>query len=836
MADNNNNIQVGVNLDSTQLEKEFKQLQSKLKNMRGISPGLTDSPRDMQMKQAFQRSESMHREKLVKIYEKQDKIINDLLKKEKELSKELDGKIKSQEKLNKLQQDYIDNTNKLAQVKQSQQTISKSMCPIGTRYDPTTGQCVPDDGGGGGGGGPGGPPPKGPGYKGKLINPKLFGIPGAVIGAAGSMIGYGTSIAAQEMTKEGRLAGARAGIAGAVGEAATLQQQRRGYEMDFFAQERADAAKASMKKMEAMRLEDKGSILKQTLVGAGAGAATGAVYGAKLGGAAGSVVPAAGTVAGMLLGGTGGGVLGGIGGGVLGFANAMRDERKRSMLFDPEAYKQFVGAGGAEEYKKTLESYKTQNFSKIKAQEYFERNKENMIKMQRAFGLSDEELFGGEESLYKRAARAGFTENEINRSAMGIQQAGGTTKAGKEGAVFAAQMERGLDLTNAASLIGKISSRTGMGGAESKDEVIRMYAEATRIGLDESEVRGLLETSTQMALQSGISADEIQQALQSGLVVQSQKGIQAAQSAFQRIKGKTGQMGGIRGQLAMAEFGSKEMTNLLQEAGGEGTKGFSFKEIGYITSQSVDKISADNDAISGMLLERGIDPNSEQGKKIIAEMRKRSMRSTIKNKGREKALENYRKAQAAVKNASSPEAKAEAEKKLKIAYSKAAQFGAIEEGEAFGGQGTIEQKAETSMTAEGLATGMVGGKAADTEAVKKKMEKDTGRAYDQNLNRASRDFQAELKRLTKQLEEDGGELRASFKRISSSKEIDELLAAMDKLAAAGDLSADAQKAYNKAIQKRQNALDAEESKRIIDDMNPFRTNYVQYGASSDTED
>ena len=90
--------------------------------------------------------------------------------------------------------------------------------------------------------------------------------------------------------------------------------------------------------------------------------------------------------------------------------------------------------------------------------------------------------------------------------------------------------------------------------------------------------------------------------------------------------------------------------------------------------------------------------------------------------------------------------------------------------------------------------------------------------------------------LTKQLEEDGGELRASFKRISSSKEIDELLAAMDKLAAAGDLSADAQKEYNKAIQKRQNTLDAEESKRIIDDMTTFRTNYVQYGASSDTED
>lgn len=823
-------ILIAADVDTAEVTKKLSELQNKLKGMMGAQATLGDSPRDMQMKQAFQRSEGIYRDQMKRKYEEQGKILNDLLKKERELGKELDGKVKNQEKLNQLQQEYLQTTNEIRQAKSNQQNALQNICPPGMRYNPQTKTCDPILPGGGGGPIP---PGGGGGYRGQLFNPKLFGIPGAVIGAAGSMIGYGTNIAAQEMTKEGRQAGARANIASVIGEAATLQQQRRGYEMDFFKQERADAAKASMKKMEAMRLEDKGGILTQTLVGAGAGATYGGVKGAAYGMGAGSIVPGAGTAVGGVIGGTVGAISGGIIGAGTGFANAMLDERKRSMLFDPEAYKQFVGAGGAEEYKKTMESYKAQNFSKIKAQEYFERNKDNMIRMQRAFGLSDEELFGGEESLYQRAARAGFTENEINRSAIGIQQAGGTTRAGIEGGVYAAQMERGLDLTNASSLIGKISGRTGMGGAESKDEIIRMYAEATRIGLDESEVRGLLETSATMALESGVSADEIQQALQSGLMVQSQRGIQAAQGAFERIKGKTGQMGGTRGQFALAEFGSDEMTDILREAGGEGTKGFSFRESAMLVGTSVDEFSSDNKAIRGLLLKRGIDPDSEAGQKVIAKMKQRSMRSTISNKGREGAFENLRKAKERMAGPLSPEAMKEAQDKYDIAVSEAEQFGFVEEGESYGNMDLLQRESYNMQMARGLK-GKVPGKSADTKAVEDRMEDVGGRAFDQSLNRASKDFQAELKRLTKQLEEDGGELRAAFKRISSAREIDELLATMDKLSEAGDLSADVQKAYNKEIQQRVNALNEKEFNDQF--FGSGRSDYVQFGAPDNTGD
>jgi hypothetical protein len=654
-----------VGLDTKEVTKKLSDLQSKLKGMMGAQNNLGDSPRDMQMKQAFQRSEGIYRQKMIKEYESQGKIINEILKQEKELRKELDGKVKDQEKLNKLQQ------------------------------------------------------------------------------------------------------------------------------------------------------------IGQVLAAGGAGAAVGAKWGAGAGMLTGPGAP---------LTATGGAVIGGIGGFAVGaggaFAANMLNDRKRSMLFDPEAYEQFIGAEGAETYKSTMEKYKAENFTKVKAQEYFERNKENMIQMQRAFGLSDEELFGGEESLYNRASRAGFDERTANRSAMGIQQAGGTTRAGVEGAVYAAQMERGLDLTNASQLIGRISGRTGMGGAESKDEVIRMYAEATRIGLDESEVRGLLETSTQMAMESGVSADEIQKALQSGLLVQSQRGIQAAQSAFQRIKGKTGEMGGVRGQFAMAEFGSEEMTEML------GGQELSFKETAMLTGTDVEKISGDNKAIRGLLRERGIDPDSDQGKKIIQEFKRRALRSTVKNKGREEALENLRKAKERMSGPLSPEAKKEAEIDYEKAYSKAAQFGFVEEGESFGRQGLMEQESETMMYAQGLEKGKVPGKPADTKAVEDKMKGVGGRMFDQYMKSAADDFAQEIGRLKDEM----GNLRKAFKEASDSNEIKELMTQMGKLAAAGKLTAESQEAYNKAIKDRQEKIITEDATRANQQFVDQMFNFTQFGAPDNTED
>jgi hypothetical protein len=167
-----------VGLDTKEVTKKLSDLQSKLKGMMGAQNNLGDSPRDMQMKQAFQRSEGIYRQKMIKEYESQGKIINEILKQEKELRKELDGKVKDQEKLNKLQQQYIQLTNQLRDTKDNQQSALQNICPPGMTYNPQTKQCVPDPSGGGGpgGGGFGG----GPGGGGRGMMGKLTGLIGAV--------------------------------------------------------------------------------------------------------------------------------------------------------------------------------------------------------------------------------------------------------------------------------------------------------------------------------------------------------------------------------------------------------------------------------------------------------------------------------------------------------------------------------------------------------------------------------------------------------------------------------------------------------------------------------
>ena len=109
--------------------------------------------------------------------------------------------------------------------------------------------------------------------------------------------------------------------------------------------------------------------------------------------------------------------------------------------------------------------------------------------MQRGFGLSDQDLFMGPESILQRAGRAGYDMDTMTQSMMGIQAGGGPTGVAVRGAQIAAQMQRNLNLTNAPQLMGRISGATGMDEIKSKDEIIRMYAEGTRIGLDTSEVR-----------------------------------------------------------------------------------------------------------------------------------------------------------------------------------------------------------------------------------------------------------------------------------------------------------------------------------------------------------
>ena len=106
------------------------------------------------------------------------------------------------------------------------------------------------------------------------------------------------------------------------------------------------------------------------------------------------------------------------------------------------------------------------------------------LDFQRQTGQSEDEFRG----FLGKVNNAGFSDEQGMGSASGIIGAGGSTRAARGNAGFALQMGRQFDLTNAGQAIGAISGQ--MGSSEmSKEALIKIQAEGTRIGVNQSEFR-----------------------------------------------------------------------------------------------------------------------------------------------------------------------------------------------------------------------------------------------------------------------------------------------------------------------------------------------------------
>ena len=106
------------------------------------------------------------------------------------------------------------------------------------------------------------------------------------------------------------------------------------------------------------------------------------------------------------------------------------------------------------------------------------------LDFQRQTGQSEEQFrqFLGEVNS------AGFQDEQGMQAASAISGAGGGTRAAKGNAAFALQMGRQFDLTNAGQAIGNLGGQ--LGSAEmSKEALIKIQAEGTRIGVNQSDFR-----------------------------------------------------------------------------------------------------------------------------------------------------------------------------------------------------------------------------------------------------------------------------------------------------------------------------------------------------------
>jgi hypothetical protein len=587
-----NQIKIGASLDISKLDQQMSELQRKIKSIRETGPGGTYSQLAQQYRaqgddQKAQRIEEF-RNKQQAISRKE--LNNDLKQQEKTLQGLMRHYDNLQSGLSKLTEGTDRWIKKSKELKSTFEEINTTVSGI------NSGMSVAGQAGQ-------------PGQLGKLT---FAGVAGAIAAVAD----YGNKLNKKVGTYPEKLAQREAEIASTVSEMNRLQMKGKGYEMSLFAPERMKALERASKRVEKEKTFDKVDLFKDIAAGAGAGAAFG------------SVVPIVGTATGTI-----------IGGGV-GFAKAMLDDRKRSMLFNQDAYQKELGSVFSSTYKEQLAAERAKSFEKDLAAQFFGRESGRFRGLQRQFGMSDEDLYLGGESLFRKNARAGYSMDTMTQAMQGISAAGGPTKVSIGGAGIAAQMQRNMDLTNAPQLLGKISGATGINEIQSKDSIIRMFTEGVRIGLDTSETRDFLQTAADTAYRTGGGLEAITGLLSAGVQgtgLQSTRGIEAAQNALERIKQQTSEMGGLTGQYGIAGLQDKEITNLL------GGKSLSIGETGYLLGNDISKIT--DEYIQALLEGRELEAGPEQIKALKEEIIKKKTSAILQTSEQEESLKEYQKMQ-----------------------------------------------------------------------------------------------------------------------------------------------------------------------------------------------
>jgi len=415
-----------------------------------------------------------------------------------------------------------------------------------------------------------------------------------ILGTVGTAVATGGQLYKQIITYPERIAQREATMADMMSESARLQSQRRGYEMSLFGPERARALERASERVRGEKATDVTDLIKTV--------AAGAAGGTFMGGPVGTLI-----------------------GGGLAFGGAMINDRKRSMLFDQEAYQKEMGAVFSGTYKEQLAAEKARSYQKDLAAQFLESESDRFTTLQRGFGLSDKELFMGDQSIFRRLTGPNqrYEMGDITQAMQGISAAGGTKGiATGPGLEMALQMQRNLGLTNAPQLMGRISGATGMGAESSREQIFRMFAEASRAKLELPEARQFMETATGMNYRTGGNLETITGLLSAGVQgtgLQSTRGIEAAQSAFEQFRQRTGETGGLTGQYKLAGLFSK---------------GLNLEDAAYISNLPIDQINEDDPVIKDIIEKSG-------GKIKIEDLRKEMSKSTFLTKGTEQAAETY---------------------------------------------------------------------------------------------------------------------------------------------------------------------------------------------------
>jgi len=231
---------------------------------------------------------------------------------------------------------------------------------------------------------------------------------------------------------------------------------------------------------------------------------------------------------------------------------------------------------------------------------------------------------------------AGFSNEQGMGAASAIQGAGGSTRAATGNAAFALQMGRQFGLTNAGEAIGKISGQIGS-SEMSKEALIKIQAEGTRIGLNQSDMREENRKFVEMAadvigksnVNSGTGLDQILDTFgkfMSGANTIS--GQDAAKSAYERYQSQSNTQSGPSAVMRSSFMRASPVLGTLSEY-----------ERSALSTLPENEITTDSELIQHLA---GGDPKKAQS--IVAEMHKAIGNSLFVNPETDKAVDRMKKA------------------------------------------------------------------------------------------------------------------------------------------------------------------------------------------------
>lgn len=224
-----------------------------------------------------------------------------------------------------------------------------------------------------------------------------------------------------------------------------------------------------------------------------------------------------------------------------------------------QQYEAIHGQQLADNFMKALEGEKAQNPLKRIAAEYYQDNYTRNLNSQRSLGLNYDS-FTGHGSYRDSVINEGFTDSMGMDMSSGILGAGGSTRAARN-AGFGLKLQRNADITNSASILGRLSGSLGSSEATNQ-ATIKILAEGTKIGLDSSqyaeENRKFSQAAADAIAKSGATnpadIDRILSRFGSAMTEKTGAGIEAGTTANQMYQGITGATSGPGGVMRAGGF------------------------------------------------------------------------------------------------------------------------------------------------------------------------------------------------------------------------------------------------------------------------------------------